>query len=56
MGLGHCPLTEAAFEPLDALSYRFEMKRVAGDWIDTLVQREANEIYPSPGDPPPPTR
>ena len=60
-------LTEAAFEQLDALSYRLEngllrlvesleMKRDAGDWIDTLVQRESNEIYSSPGDPPPPTR
>jgi four helix bundle protein len=49
-------ISEEAFEQLDSLAFRLEngllrlvekleLKRNDGDWVDTLVLRESNEIY-----------
>ena len=49
-------LTEAEFNPLDALAFKLEngllklvesleRKQDAGDWIDTLVIKESNVAY-----------
>ena len=49
-------ISDQEFESLDSLAYKLEngllrlvesleRKRDAGDWIDTLVVRESNEVY-----------